>query len=74
MTNASLQDGVFNPLEMCQMNAAINAVCDELGIRPTDQPLRERVAGSVISSWSRGGRLPLDLVRAGLDGARVEHA
>lgn len=69
MSNASMQEGVFNPLEMCQMNAVINAVCEELGIRPTDQSRRERVAGSVISSWTRGGRHPLDLVRAGLEAA-----
>lgn len=64
----------FNPLELCQMNAAINAVCDELGIRPTDRGRRERIAGSVLNAWNRGGRFPLDLVRAGLDGAYHELA
>lgn len=66
--------GIYKPTEIKQMNAAINAVCSELGIRTSELGRRERIAGSVICTWSRGSRLPLDLVRAGLDAERRRNA
>jgi hypothetical protein len=74
MEGQSQPGAVYQPVEISQMNAAIDAVCHELGIRSTEFNRRERIAGSVISAWTRGGRLPLDLVRAGLDADRSELA
>lgn len=61
--------GIFETHELAIMQGAIEAVCAELGIKPTDRARREAVAGKVMLSWSAGGRMPLNLVAAGLDGA-----
>lgn len=65
--------GIFNTDELAVMQGAIEAVCAELGIKPTDSARREAVAGNVMRSWSAGGRMPLNLVAAGLDGAGATH-
>lgn len=62
-------EGVYETEDMALMQAAIEAVCNELGIRPADSSRREAVANGVLHSWTAGGRFPLNLVSAGLSAA-----
>ncbi|MDN2568473.1 hypothetical protein N1F89_19790 [Aquibium sp. A9E412] len=61
--------GIYDPDELERLHGAIEAVCTELGIEAADAVRREAVAGRVLHAWSRGGRLPLNLIEAGLEGA-----
>lgn len=61
--------GVFDAEDLALMEGAIEAVCAELAIAPTDRVRREAVAVYVVRSWSQGSRMPLNLVAAALDGA-----
>ncbi len=63
-----IRTGIYEADEIMAMQQAIEAVCDELGIRHSDAKTRERVAGHVMRSWANGRRMPLNLVQAGLDG------
>ena len=66
-----MRSGIYDSDDLALMHRAIEAVCAELGIEPTDIAAREVIAGHVMRSWSRGGRTPLSLVSAGLDGAGI---
>lgn len=61
--------GIYETEDMALMQAAIDAVCNELGIRQVDHHRREAVASGVLHSWTSGGRTPLSLVHAGLSAA-----
>jgi len=63
------EQGVYDAKDMAEISSAVEAVCDELGIKRTDIVGRERVANFVIRSWAMGYRTPLGLVHAGLEGA-----
>lgn len=60
--------GVYDAKEMAEIRSAVDAVCAELGIDPSDHANRERIANRIIFSWSQGRRMPLWLINAGLDG------
>ena len=62
-------EGIYETEDMALMQAAIEAVCNELDIKPADHGRREAVASSILTSWASGGRTPLSLVHAGLSAA-----
>jgi hypothetical protein len=59
-------EGIYETEDMALMQAAIDAVCNELNITSADHGRREAVASSILMSWTAGGRMPLNLVQAGL--------
>jgi hypothetical protein len=58
--------GVFDIEERAEMQQAIDAVCDELGISPNERARRMVIARRVVEAYRHGHRLPLNLVDAGL--------
>jgi len=58
--------GAYSPDDMAVMQGAIEAVCSELGLGPTDAVRREQVARNVLAAYETGRRAPLYLVHAGL--------
>lgn len=59
------QDALL-PGDLARMRSVIKAVCDELGVQAREQARREAVAERVLDAYRHGGRLPLNLVAAGL--------
>ena len=62
------QDGmiVFAPTDLAHMQSIIDAVCVELDVPAHDHARREAIADRVFAAYSRGSRLPLNMVSAGL--------
>jgi hypothetical protein len=56
----------FAPHELASMQSVIDAVCIELGVTAREKLRREAVADRVFSAYRKGGRLPLNMVSAGL--------
>jgi hypothetical protein len=56
----------FDLTARSQMQQAIDAVCEELGIRPNERLRRAAITRNVIAAYRHGHRLPLNLVDAGL--------
>lgn len=57
---------IFAPTELAHMQSIIDAVCFELDVDVHDVVRREAIADRVLSAYSRGSRLPLNMVSAGL--------
>ncbi|MCV0408588.1 MAG: hypothetical protein K5872_20440 [Rhizobiaceae bacterium] len=57
--------------ERADIEGAIDAVCDELGLSGEWDLRRQRVASGVVASWRHGHRLPLNLVSGGLDAIKA---
>jgi hypothetical protein len=56
----------FEPHELESMQPIIEAVCLELGVTEREKLRRKAVADRVMAAYSRGTRLPLNMVSAGL--------
>lgn len=56
----------FGLAERAEMQQAIDAVCDELGVTPEERRRREAITRNVVAAYRHGRRLPLNLVDAGL--------
>ena len=59
--------GIYESEDIALMHDAIEAVCTELGISSTERDRREAIATNVMHAWMTGGRMPLNLVNAGLE-------
>lgn len=57
---------VLAPHELATMQPIIDAVCGELGVTTREKARRKAVADRVMAAYSRGSRLPLNMVSAGL--------
>ncbi|MGQ3037591.1 hypothetical protein [Neoaquamicrobium sediminum] len=53
------------------MQPIIEAVCLELGVTEREKSRRKAVADRVMAAYSRGTRLPLNMVSAGLSEHRA---
>lgn len=60
-------DGIYESEDVALMRDAIEAVCAELGIQSCERDRREAIATRVMHAWMAGGRMPLNLVNAGLE-------
>jgi hypothetical protein len=56
----------FAPGERAEMERAIEAVCEELGLGSGEQARRKAVEERVVAAFRHGRRQPLYLVDAGL--------
>ncbi|MBX9450832.1 hypothetical protein [Neoaquamicrobium sediminum] len=61
----------FEPHELESMQPIIEAVCLELGVTEREKSRRKAVADRVMAAYSRGTRLPLNMVSAGLSEHRA---
>lgn len=62
--------GFFDADDRAEMQQAIDAVCEELGVSQDERARRRAITRRVIDAYRQGHRLPLNLVDAGL-GARA---
>jgi hypothetical protein len=66
MQSPFIQNGAFRPDELRLMQCVVETACSELGVFPDQRDRREAIAESVVNSWQRGRRNPLDLVHAAI--------
>jgi len=59
----------LSDLERRDIDLAVKAVCDALGVRRRDDHRGAAVEQGIVETWRTGQRLPLNLVRAGLEAA-----
>ena len=71
LIGGSEAQAAFAPHELASMQPIIEAVCLELGVTAREKSRRKAVADRVMAAYSRGTRLPLNMVSAGLAEHRI---